>query len=258
MSAITLPKETTKEIKLSGLPKYDDDVFPRIEKGEKVFNWYAGLFSVYWFAYKGMWTEWFVYCISYLLAYSVAEALHLNVLMIGMSIGFIGLVGRTANKKYLNHLKGGLHKKDNIGFGIGGFVGYMVIAVFAANFIGAFMPAFTKSFRQAAKQSQTNSSSQRNIASDSRPDYTQSSMAIMDGNQAVGKSLQFNGMFIGVQTIQDTPVLLVSDIQAGTQWWITISEAHRNSLAQMKVGASYRFECIISEIETAMNICDLK
>lgn len=253
-TVLKTPSETSDEqTVLSGIPHYDNEVFPKIKKGEKVFNWYAGMFSIFWLPYKGLWLPYAKWIIPYYFGIAFLQALNLKSVIIGASIALVFGVGRVANKLYYEHCKRHSKTTSNIGLGVVGVIAGLLLSLFAGNFATSFVASFKSSYNKSA----TTQTSAAQASNDAKI-YQQSSLAVMDGENAIGNRLKFAGMYLGIQTIEDTPVMLISDTQGGVQWWMTFSEQHKASIAQMRVGSAYTFDCVIQKIALAMNVCALQ
>lgn len=260
-SHVPLHAVPTPEKVSSGIKYYDEIVFPKLIKKQKVFNWYAGFFSPFWFAYKGMWKSYAIWVLPYILGTSIVEmVIKKPSIQLGLGLGFIIAVGQIANTEYYNHCKTNKTSKSNIWTGIGG----LFIMTFVVLFLESFIPAFTQSFK--ASYNKSKNSNTRQIASEIEPiqqdttasvAYTQSAMAVMDGEKAVGKGVSFSGMYMGLQTIDQTPVIMVSDVNGGAQWLITFGDKYKSTIAQLKVGGSYQFLCRITKIDT-FNVCEME
>ena len=246
----------------SGIKYYDEIVFSKIEKKQKVFNWYAGLFSPYWFAYKGMWKSYAMWVVPNIMCSSIIKSTGMNLtILLGTGIGFIIASGQTANKDYHTYCKLNKNSKSNVWAGIGG----IFVVILITSFLDGFIPSFTKNFsasytksRNALKnKEQRQPQSAQTTVEANEESYTQSSMAIMDGEKAIGKGLSFTGMYLGIQTVDETPVVVVSDLNGGAQWLISFGEQYKPTIAQLKVGGSYQFICRIMKIDT-LNICQME
>lgn len=99
-------------------PHYENIVFPLVLEGKDKFNWWAGLLGFYWFPYKGLWKEWFIYEIvlsfplSFLMAlqtpaypnFSMAMIL-VTALLCGVLIVFLGNVSNCFYVKQYSQIK---------------------------------------------------------------------------------------------------------------------------------------------------------
>lgn len=90
---------------------YKENIFPLTKEGKDKFNWWAGLLGFYWFPYKGLWKEWFIYEIvlsfplSFLMAIEHPDYPNFSLLMKALTALFCGVLivflGNMGNSFYL-------------------------------------------------------------------------------------------------------------------------------------------------------------
>jgi hypothetical protein len=254
---ILSPVGQANEVK-SGIEYYDQKVFPVMGKGKAPFNWYAGLFSAYWLPYKGLWKEFAMWLLPYSFLVGVLDELGAAWGVMGAAIGLVVGVGSTANKSYFEHLKSNPSSKSNVLAGIGGVIAYLVAFVLITQLCAEFAAGYRGFKAKQAKYAPTSSTaSSREVAStrDSTPTYTSTAMAVMDGDEAIGKIIQFQAMFGGVQNVDGVPVIFATDLQNSSVWYIGFSDRYKPQIANMKPSTLYTFQCEIRGIDSPINVC---
>lgn len=264
----------------TGITYYDDNVFPRMANGEKVFNWYAGLFGVFWLPYKGLWKMWASNFIPYAIVVALLDAMNLAPVSFGMACAFIWSIGRSANERYLDNLR--VQKKDttSVGVGIGGVFAYLAIFVFMTSFWNGFIPAFTKNFNKTRvskqevqyldhqnlkqpqqqvveqtepPQMQETDSTNREIASTKT--YETATLALVDGENAIGNRVKITGLYAGLTVDDGVPLLAVTDSNGGGVWMIRFTDRFKAEIASLKQGSAYNFECTITSLDMGVSEC---
>lgn len=239
-----MPPKATRQVS-TGIPHYDNVVFPRIENGEKVFNWIAAVFPAFWLPYKGLWTSYAKWVLPTLFVCSFYP----KVAFVSW-IALMYFVGRDANKLYYEASQSAPNSQGSVGLGVLGLFGGSI-----ASILGGALAAATLMASEVEGESGVEQNRQPQSVSET---YSQSSLAILDGQNAVGKLLKFDGRFIGIDSMNGTPYLTVGDVQSNTIWIVTFSTEDRSTVAQLAFGEIYTFICKIRKIGNYENICELQ
>lgn len=131
-----------QEPRLSGIPHYDQNIFPRVNKGEVPFNLWAALFPVWWIAYKGMWAKWFTWMMPAVVAHLiiVLAGYQLLAFLLFLAVGIA--FGFHANLYYYHHCQIADDKGSRFLLGVGGLflsLGTSLFTLFSvANLAGRF------------------------------------------------------------------------------------------------------------------------
>lgn len=126
---------------LTGNAFYDQEVFPRLAKGEKVFNWRAALFGYFWFPYKGLWTSWLKWYLPFALVSSLLLQLRWTVPLLMGSIVLFLLIGFRANEEYFLLVRRRPASTENPWAGLGGWLIYVFCYTLFLGLWGGFFPS---------------------------------------------------------------------------------------------------------------------
>jgi len=122
------------------LQHYQEKVFPNIEHGKTVFNWWACIFGVYWLPYKGLWSQWAIFLIPYGIIYGIFLNTKYKDVIGLLGLGVAIAIGFTANKFYCKAYKAStssnIPMKQNVVSGISATIIYIVLIVLVSAFIG--------------------------------------------------------------------------------------------------------------------------
>jgi GYF domain 2/Protein of unknown function (DUF2628) len=254
LPAANAPFVSSTSVK-SGIQYYDEKVFPETEKGNPPFNWMVLFFSPYWLGYKGMWETYAKWLGPIAIAAGFALAIEVKspgiALLINIGIfAAVVVLGKRANQLYHSHCQKKPGNKDSVGKGIAGLFLYLFIAGIVSGILTA------SSQHKANTSSNTNQGT--NVNQETAVNYTNTSAAVMDGTEAVGKTIQFSGLYGGIQTIEGRPVVYAMDMEAGTPWFILFQKNQKATIAKLQAGEMYNFVCQIQRIATMGNVCVLK
>jgi len=112
-------------------PHYENIIFPLVKEGKDKFNWWAGLLGFFWFPYKGLWKQWWIFevALSFPLTFLMAlqspnypnfslAMIFFTALLCGVLIVFLGNMSNTFYSKHYHQIK----RKNFWGMGILGTV----------------------------------------------------------------------------------------------------------------------------------------
>lgn len=174
-----------------GIEKYDANIFPMVEKNKAPFNFVAALFFTYWLPYKGLWKDFATWAIPFAILGGASDAINLNWLYLGITMACMIGVGTVANRKYYELIKShGSTNKQSVWAGVSGLVLTMILFAATAEITGRLIGHRPSEEQQMGEKSNP-SQPDTGVIQGSEQVYTQSSLAVMDGENAVGKKLKF-------------------------------------------------------------------
>lgn len=91
-------------------------------------------------------------------------------------------------------------------------------------------------------------------------EYTQVSMVKLDGKDAVGGNLKFNGIYMQIYNspTSNERSIIVRDEVSRDLWHVVFEDEHKEKIAQMQEGGTYPFDCIIDKVDGYASKCLMK
>lgn len=265
---------------LSGIPKYDEKIFPLLKQGQDPFNWWAALNAPYWYPQHGLWHSWNKYILPLTLGEALVEHANktaLSWIWFAVSVYAFYHIGKTANRDFYNLVE---HNPQTNLNSKSGFMGLFLTLFIYLGTLGALGDLSSDKFtainpmsriEQIESLENDNTNTQANHSNDtavevkkeshSSENPTQNQFSTPPANPPsalpsnppsapstpqVGDSIQMNCIYWGISSVQDRKVITLKDNKTKTLWYATFNESHLPEIQSWKVGEEKNINCRVT------------